>query len=98
MAGRTTRQKTHYLSSEQPLNLVKLLSPTNLRHGVRDERNAYFCNSDSGLPLRFTEFNDNDDLVRPLPRNRYLRAGNSFPFSLEKDIVDTIFLFATTSL
>jgi hypothetical protein len=38
------------------LNLVKLLSPTYLKQGVRDEGNAYFCNSDSGLPLRFTEF------------------------------------------
>src|SRR5271170_5966579 len=72
-------QKTSYLSSEQQLNLVKLLSPTNLQQGVCDEGNAYFCNSDSGLPLRFTELNDNGDLVRPLPRNRYLRAGNCFP-------------------
>ena len=30
------------LFSEQQLNLVKLLSPTNLRQGVHDERNAYF--------------------------------------------------------
>ena len=72
-------QKTSYLSSEQQLNLVKLLSPTNLRRDVHDERNAHFCNCDSGLPLRFTEFNDNGDFVRPLPRNRYLRAGNYFP-------------------
>lgn len=41
--------KTSHLSSDQQLNLVKLLSPTNLRQGVRDEGNAYFCNSDSGL-------------------------------------------------
>src|ERR1700731_592607 len=72
-------QKTSHLSSEQQLNLVKLLSPTHLRQWVHNEGNTYFCNSDCGLPLRFTEFNDNGDLVRPLPRNRYLRAGNCFP-------------------
>src|ERR1700723_3194722 len=53
--------------------------PNQSSTGVREKGNAYFCNSDSGLPLRFTEFNDNGDLVRPLPRNRYLRAGNCFP-------------------
>src|SRR5271165_511625 len=76
--------KTSYHSSEQQLNLVKLLSPTNLRQGVHDEGNAYFCNSDSGLTLRFAEFNDNGDLVRPPPRNRYLRAGNYFPVLVRK--------------
>src|SRR5580693_4514717 len=36
-------QKTRYRSSEQRLNLVKLLSPTNLRQRAHDEWNANLC-------------------------------------------------------
>ena len=51
----------NYTSSEQQLNFFKLLSPTNLRQGVCDRGNAYFCNSNFGLPPRFSEFSDNGD-------------------------------------
>ena len=66
---RAIRSGSSSTLSQQHLNLVKLLSPTHLRQWVNYDRNAYFCNGDCGLPLRFTELNDNSDLVRPLPGN-----------------------------
>jgi hypothetical protein len=86
------------LSSEQQLHLVKLLSPTNLRQGYTMR----------GMPtsvtvtLAFPSDSLNSAItvisLGHCPGTDTCEPGIVFPFSLEKDMVDTIFLLATTSL